>query len=131
MPKSQKARVILGVVLVCVLAAGFWAAYTFLRPQPVQGEKSLEVVVVMPDSSETFSLKTDAEYLRQALEEISLIQGAESSYGFFITTVNGVAADDAKREWWRLSKDGEELVTGVDNTPIQDGERYEITLATY
>lgn len=85
----------------------------------------------MTDSSETFSLKTDAEYLRQALEEISLIQGAESSYGFFITTVNGVTADDAKREWWRLSKDGEELVTGVDTTPIQDGERYEITLANY
>ena len=77
---------------------------------------------------DTFTITTDAEYLRGALESINLIAGSESEYGLFVTTVNGVTADDSKQQWWCFTKDGEMLQTGVDSTPIANGEHYEITL---
>jgi len=45
-----------------------------------------------------------------------------------VTTVDGESADSAKQEWWCFSENGEMLSTGVDDTPIADGESYEITL---
>ncbi len=32
-------------------------------------------------------------------------------------TVNGVTADEAKEEWWCFTKDGEDVMTGVDSPP--------------
>ena len=45
-----------------------------------------------------------------------------------MTAVNGIAADDSKQEWWCFTKGGEEMMTGVDTTPIADGDAFEITL---
>ena len=78
----------------------------------------------------TKSITTEAEYLRGALEEEDLIAGEESQYGLFVKTVNGVTIDDAKHQWWCFTKDGGDLFTGVDTTPIADGDKFEITLKT-
>ena len=45
--------------------------------------------------------------------------------------VDGVEADDSKSQWWCITKDGEQVNTGVDATPIEDGDHYELTLSTY
>ena len=45
-----------------------------------------------------------------------------------MTTVNGVTVDDSKQQWWCFTQDGEMLMTGVDTTPIADGDHFEITL---
>ena len=45
-------------------------------------------------------------------------------------TVNGVTADDAQQQWWCFTKGGEMVNTGVDDTPIADGDTFEITLTT-
>ena len=40
---------------------------------------------------------------------------------------SGIAADyDADGYYWALSKAGEYLMTGVDDTLIADGEQYEL-----
>ena len=54
----------------------------------------------------------------------------ESQYGLYVKTVNGVTADEAKEEWWCFTKDGEDVMTGVDSTPVADGDHFEITLKT-
>ena len=64
------------------------------------------------------------------MEEEDLIKGSESAYGLFVTSVDGVEADSAKEQWWCFTKNGEMLSTGVDTTPIQDGDKFEITLTT-
>ena len=85
----------------------------------------------MTDTETTdFTIVTDAEYLRQALEQENLVEGSESEYGLFVTTVNGVTADDSQQQWWRFTRNGEMVETGIDTTPIADGETYEITLIT-
>ena len=52
----------------------------------------------------------------------------DSEYGLFVKTVDGYTADDAKQEWWCFTQDGGQVNTGVDTTPVADGDHFEITL---
>lgn len=91
--------------------------------------KTITVKVVHKDGSEKeLSVETDADNLRGALEPDGIIAGEESEYGLFVKTVDGETADDANQEWWCVTKGGEMLNTGVDDTKIADGETYEFTL---
>lgn len=74
-----------------------------------------------------FIIRTDAENLRGALEQEHLIEGEESAYGLYVKTVDGERADfDIDHAYWAFYRNGELLMTGVDSTPISDGEHYEI-----
>ena len=94
------------------------------------GEKSITVTIINEGESETRAIKTGAEFLRGALEQEGLIEGRESEYGLYVLTVNGVTADESQQQWWCFTKGGESLNTGVDATPIADGDAFEITLKT-
>ena len=114
------------LVVACLLAA---VLYIQTRPGTTEGAKAIDVVVVHGDGSEaTFQYQTDAEYLGDVLTENGLVEGTESSYGLFITTVDGETADDSLQQWWCITREGETLSTGADQTPIADGEQYELTL---
>lgn len=94
-----------------------------------EGSKNILIQVIIPDEDvKEFNISTDAETLREALDEIDLIKGDESTYGFFITEVNGRKVDSNKQEWWSLSKDGEFSMYGIDDINIQDKDQYELTL---
>ena len=43
------------------------------------------------------------------------------------SAVSPSTADESIQQWWCFTKGGEMLMTGVDTTPIADGEHYEIT----
>lgn len=95
----------------------------------VVGNKDITIHVIVPEEeTKNYEFSTDAEFLRQALDENDLIAGEEGAYGYFLTAVNGRTADSDKQEWWCITKSGEDVFTGVDQTPIQDGEEYELTL---
>jgi len=126
--KKKFLGVVIGVIVVAVLAVGLWLVYDNFREKPVEGSKTITVEIINGDSDKTITIKTDAEYLRAALEEEDLIAGDESDYGLYVKTVDGYTVDEANQEWWCFTKDGETLYTGVDDTPIADGDKYEITL---
>ncbi|MBQ9949274.1 MAG: DUF4430 domain-containing protein [Clostridia bacterium] len=92
-------------------------------------EKQITVKVVDDKKQEeVFTITTKAEMLGDAVDEINLVQGEEGQYGMFMKTVNGVTVNDANQEWWCLTKNGgEEVMTGIDSTPIADGDTFEIT----
>jgi uncharacterized protein DUF4430 len=119
---------ILVLVFLAVIGIGLVLNNHF-KEKGVEGKKEIEVEVILTDgSSNSHKIKTDQEFLRGALEEQDLIEGTESDYGLFVMTVDGVTANDENQEWWAFSKDGESLLTGVDETPIHDGDHFEITL---
>lgn len=92
-----------------------------------EGVKTVQVEVKAEDKSITFTVKTDAETLADALTTHSLIEGEESQYGIYIKKVNGILADyDVDGYYWSLLKNGEYLMTGADTTAIADGEHYEL-----
>ena len=114
-----------------VLIAAMVLCTACTQAEPQAGTKTITVQIIV-DGTDTVSrsITTDAEYLRGALEEEDLIAGEESQYGLFVKTVTGITVDDSKQQWWCFTKDGGDLFTGVDTTPIADGDKFEITLKT-
>lgn len=126
--KNKKATIIAVITLIVVMAAA-GLLYMKFKPGTTKGDKEITVKVSALDKGEeVFTYQTDAQYLGEVLEENKLIEGEDGQYGLFITSVNNVEADDSKQQWWCITKEGEQVNTSVDQTPIQDGEQYELTL---
>ena len=83
-------------------------------------------VVHGDQSSKEFTYRTDAQHLGPLLTEEGLIQGEQGAMGLFILTADGETAQGS--QWWCITKGGAWLDTGVDKTPIADGDHFELTL---
>lgn len=127
--KRNTPKIIFSLTALIIVIAALLCVYQFTKKDTSQGSKNITVEVVHRDAStKTFEYDTDREYLGEVLADEALVAGEEGAYGLFITTVDGETADDANKEWWRITKDGEQLNTSADQTPIADGEKYELTL---
>ncbi|MEF9865591.1 MAG: DUF4430 domain-containing protein [Oscillospiraceae bacterium] len=128
--KNKKILIALASLLgAIVILAG---AYFIFAPKGQAGAKEIAVQVMFADkSTKDFDIKTNAEFLGDALLDEKIVEGDMGQYGLFITKVDGVAADAAKNEWWCITKAGEQVNTGADTTPIADGDTFELTLSTY
>ena len=120
----------IAIVLVALIAVFAIVAGTANTPAAARSTPPTAHGVASETDTVTKTIQTDAEFLRGALEQENLVQGEESQYGLFVKTVNGVTADDAQQQWWCFTKGGEMVNTGVDDTPIADGDTFEITLTT-
>ena len=125
-------KTIFAVAALAVAAALMLGIWYFTRPQTQAGAKTVAVEVVHSDgSSKEFTYHTDAEYLGELLLAEKLVEGDDSGFGLFITTVDGETAQDSLRQWWCITKDGEQTETGADTVPIADGDHFELTMSTY
>ena len=122
----SKKGMILALVALVVTIGVFAGVWYVTKPETQVGDKTITVTVYNKDSERVFEIDTDAEMLRGALDQIDLVQGEESKYGLFIKTVDGYTANDAAQEWWCVTKGGEDVYTGVESTPIADGDAFEI-----
>ena len=94
-------------------------------------EKLVRVSVVVSETDiRSYEIATTAATLREAMEAEVKIEGTESEFGLFVTSVDGVSADESKQEWWCLTKEGEMWNYGIDSTEIEDGDVFELTLTT-
>ena len=132
MQKNKKVLIIAAVVLILIAAALFFIEGS-KKPMPIEGAKTITVTVMQEGvENKVFTIHTDAEFLRGALEQEKLVEGSESQYGLYVTTVDGVTADESLRQWWCFNDgEGNMLDTGVDSTPIADGDAFQIVLSTY
>lgn len=136
MKKSTK--ITIAVVAAIVVIAAFVGVYFAFGPKTTQGAKAYTVEVVDNNGeSTTYEARTDAEYLRQALEELDdatdfALVGEESDYGLYITSVNGVTADyAADGAYWSIYVNGEYGMNGVDTQPVTDGDAYKLVYEVY
>ncbi len=89
---------------------------------------SFQVKVIHGDGSEfETAVSTHKETLGEALTDAGLISGEQGAYGLYVKTVDEETVDDAKEQWWCLTKGGESVNTGVDSTPVEEGATYEFT----
>ena len=90
------------------------------------GSKIITVTVKENDEfSVTFTIKTDAKTVGDALLENKLIAGDEGAYGLYVKVVNGLRADyDKDKAYWGFTINGEDAMTGVDGENIKDGGVY-------
>lgn len=132
MKKSTKT--IIAVALLAVLVAALVLVWHFCGPDRNTDsfDKEITVSVIHGDGSQKdFTIATNEEFLRGALEQEKLVQGDESEYGLFITAVDGEAADSAAEQWWCICDgEGNMAETGVDAIAIHDGDAFQIILKT-
>ena len=116
------------VLALALLVAGMVALYLQFRPQAVEGNKHISVSVVHKDGSKkTFNYHTDEEYLGTVLLAEGLIEGEEGPYGLMISTVDGELADwNVDQGYWALYIGEEYATTGIDTTPIHDGDAFKL-----
>lgn len=97
--------------------------------------KSITVEVKDAEGNVTaYTAQTEAEFLYDALQDVPevTLDGYESDYGYYITTVNGVVADyDADGAYWSLYVNGEYGAYGVDSQPVADGDVYTFAYEIY
>lgn len=127
--KSSKKGIIIAIVALVLAAAVAGGIFLATRVIPKKGDKNIVVEVYLGDRScETFEINTSAQYLKEALEEKKLIDGEQMDYAYYVTTVNGIEANADKQQWWCFTKKNQMMATGVEDTPIEDGDVYQIYL---
>lgn len=126
---------LLGIILTVALVLGLGFIYFQFSEKPVEGSKSISIEVVDNEKkSITYDLKTDAEYLRQAMDEVEELtyDGEDSAYGFTIYTVNGVTADyNVDGAYWSIYVNNEYGQYGVDSQPVEDGDAFKLEYTVY
>lgn len=127
---SSKTKKIIGVSAVVALVAILAIVFFVFREAPVEGSKAITIEVVnKSEETKEYQLKTDAEYLRQAMEEAEGLEfsGSESEYGMMVTVVNGETADyNTNGAYWSFYVNDEYCNYGIDQQPVEDGDTFKI-----
>lgn len=117
------------IAIIALIAAMAFAFVTF-REKPVEGSKAITIEVVDNNQqSKTYSVKTDAEYLRQAMDEAEGLtyEGSEGPYGYSVSAVNGVVADwNVDQSYWAFYVNDQYCNYGVDSQPVNDLDAFKI-----
>lgn len=129
MEKKSSKKGLIALVVVLVLAVAALVIWQVNKPAAQKGGKEITVNIDHLNGDDTsYTISTDEEYLRGALEQEDLIEGTESEYGLYVQTVDGETADESKQEWWGYSVNGEFAELGVDSQPVADGDVYDFVL---
>ena len=133
--KQSNKKVFIGVAALVAVVAVLAVVFFVFREKPVQGHKSITIEVIdNTQSSTVYEVHTDAEYLRQAMEEAKGLEfsGTESEYGLMVETVNGVTPDySVDGAYWSFYVNGAYCNYGVDSQPIEDGDAFVIKYEVY
>ncbi|MDE5892964.1 MAG: DUF4430 domain-containing protein [Acetatifactor sp.] len=128
--KKTDKKLIIGIAVFAALIAVFAIVFLVFRPKTVQGAKFITIEVVDNNAnSTTYDVHTDAEYLRQAMEEADGLEfsGSEGEFGMMVETVNGVTADwNVDQSYWGFFVNGDYCNYGIDTQPVVDGDAFQI-----
>ena len=125
----QKKKTLLAALALVVVDAGLLLVWRMTAPMGEAGRKTVTVQVVHSDgASRDFTLETEEACLGPALIAGGVVEDNQGPYGLYILTADGETAEESAQEWWKLTKGGEMVNTGVDATPIADGDAFELTL---
>lgn len=127
MKKTRKLQLGIGLILIMIALTVFYISQKNHQPTDVN-EKTISIKVYLSDETvQEYTINTQEEFLRGALEQEDLISGEEGPYGLYVTEVAGDVADfNANGSFWSFSKNDVLLETGVDQTPIVDGDQFEV-----
>lgn len=128
--EADKKFLAAGAVGLAAFVLLFAGIYYMFREKPVEGTKSVTIEVINQLSeTESYRLITEAEFLRQAMEEADglTFSGAEGGPGMMVDTVNDVRADyNLDGAYWSFYVNGEYCNYGIDEQPVEDGDVFSI-----
>ena len=128
--KLSKGKIGLALGALIAVVAILIGVYSAFGAKPVAGSKNITIEVINKAAeSVVYELSTDAEYLRQAMDEAEGLtyDGTESEYGLMVSTVNGEVADySVDCSYWSFYVNDEYCNYGIDTQPIMDGDAFAI-----
>lgn len=127
---TSKKKKILGISLLVVLIIGMLAAFFIFREKAVEGSKNVTIQVVNSNGeTKSYELKTDAMYLKQAMEEAKglTFSGTEGQYGLMIEVVNGERAVFTENgAYWSFYVNDAYCNYGIAEQPVEDKDVFKI-----
>ena len=131
----MKKKILIAVGAFLALVAILVGVYFIFVKKPTEGSKNITIEVInSKEESKVYELKTDALYLKEAMEEAKglTFDGEDSQYGFTVITVNGESADfNVSSAYWSFYVNGEYCNYGVDSQPVEDGDEFQIIYTEY
>lgn len=128
--QTKNLKRILAVALFALLAAAMAFLYVRFSEKPVAGSKAVTLEVISSAAEKTtYAVRTDAEFLQQAMEEAEglAFSAYEGPYGMVITSVNGETADfNVDSAYWSVLVNGEYGNYGISQQPVHDGDVFTI-----
>ena len=131
---NKKTIVIISILVITLL---LFASYkTFLGPKGIEGAKEVTVHIVNEneDVDKTFKYNTDHGFLLELLEEKQEELGATfetSDLGTMVIGMMNYISDPNKQEFFYITINGEEAMTGVGEIPLNDKDTYKFELINY
>ena len=126
----MKKKILIGAGALVALIAAFIIIWFNFREKPVEGSKEISIEVVnSKGESKVYELKTDALYLREAMDEAKGLEysGTESEYGLMVEVVNGETAIYSDNgAYWGFFVNGEYCNYGIETQPVEDGDEFQI-----
>ena len=127
--------ILCAILMISLVACGGDTAETTLPSTTVtdsqvvgEGAKSFPLTIVDKEGNAiSITVNTDKETVGEALTELGIVEGTMGEYGLYITHVNGIPAIwEEGGYYWSFYINDEYAMTGVDQTPIADGESYKL-----
>lgn len=127
------------IVIVALIAAAlviFVGYNALLSPEGVEGEKDVTIEIVNEETGldESFNYTTNEEFLfplmKEHEDELGLAYDS-GDLGPMITTMGSYTADDSKQEYFHITVNGEDAVTGVQDIVLNDGDVYKFEIVNY
>ena len=85
------------------------------------------VVEHINEKKVTFTINTDKTILSDALVELGILVGHDSTYGLYIDAVNGVTHDyDTDKTYWAIYEGDAYANSGIDGITVQNGAIYKL-----
>ncbi len=124
--KQNNKKILIGAGALIALIAVIAVLYAVFRDKPVEGSKSVTLQVVNQEGQTSeYPVKTDAEYLLQAMEEAEglTFDGEEGEFGFTLYTINGETHNwNVDGSYWSIYVNGDYAENGVSSQPVEDGD---------
>ncbi len=127
---NSKIKKIIAAVVAVILVAVMAVVYINFGEKAVEGSKDITISVInSKQETKTYELSTDAQYLRQAMDEADGLEytGSQGEYGVMISAINGETADfSTNGAYWSFYVNGQYCNYGIDTQPVNDGDAFEI-----
>ena len=112
------------VLVVAMLTAGC----SLFGPKGNDDTKHFTVTITHKDGTQkVLNCTSDAQMVGDYLQAEGLVKGEEGAYGLYIHEVDGErAVYEEDGAFWAFYVDGEQSLTGVDQTVLEEGKNYEL-----
>ena len=132
MKNTSTKKIVIGAIVLAVLVALFAFFYGRFAAKSTAGDKAIVIEVVDESGNSTeYDVDTDAEYLKDAMDDLAeaddsfSFSGKDSGYGLMVQVINGKQAIyEEDGAYWALYVNGEYGQYGVTEQPVTDGDTY-------